>query len=363
MKHLLAVLLCASFFGVAQAQETTVRIVGAYPSHISQSPARMTQHLQAIATAWNSSGLPGASATTVTLLNGAVALPVSYPGLPPTVDGTAAQAYSVQAIRSLRAAWQADVVVLFTDHSPCGATRTGFLNGNFQPDAQGLDLRDRHENYVNVVVSACPSWVAAHEFGHLGGGGHVSTGPSLYSDSRAYIIAVEVNPQFPLNVIVRGTALADDADLGGGSGFMLNNELTYSRNELGFGAPEMNNRRALAMTARSLANYYEYPSNPPVLYPPINLIGYNLGCVNAVETRHDLYWQDDPATTANVTSYEVWKSQPVGQPFVYGWTVYAPFSQSFVSGAVARARVNACSGTTCSALSSSFYDAGLSCNW
>jgi hypothetical protein len=169
--------------------------------------------------------------------------------------------------------------------------------------------------------------------------------------------------QFPLNIIIRGSALVDREDLGDNPGLMINNELTYSRNEPGFGTPDANNRRALAMTARSLANYYEYPSNPPVLYPPINLIGYNLGCVNGVEMRHDLYWQDDPATTANVTSYEIWKSQPVGQPFVYGWTVYAPFSQSYVSGAPARARVNACSGTTCSALSSSFYDAGLSCNW
>jgi hypothetical protein len=39
MKHLLAIFLCASFLGVAQAQETMIRIIGAYPSHLSQSSA------------------------------------------------------------------------------------------------------------------------------------------------------------------------------------------------------------------------------------------------------------------------------------------------------------------------------------
>ena len=111
-----------------------------------------------------------------------------------------------------------------------------------------------------------------------------------------------------------------------------------------------------------MANYYEYPSGPPILNPPINVTGFNLGCVNGVETRHDLYWSDDPATNVVVDHYEIWKSQPVGQPFIYGWTVYGPFSQSYVSGATARARVKACSGASCSAMSVSYYDAVPVCS-
>ena len=172
------------------------------------------------------------------------------------------------------------------------------------------------------------------------GGGHAITGERLYSDGRAWINFINL-PEFSL-VLYIGTALADLSDREFGP-YPLTNLLEYSR--VGsYGDDAHENARTLSITARSLANFYEYPPTPPVLNPPINLTGVNFGCVNGIETRHDLYWSNDPGTTAEITHYEIWKSQPVGNPFVYGWTVYSAYTQSYVSGATARARVNACSG-------------------
>jgi hypothetical protein len=343
----------------ATAQETTIRILGAYPSHLSLSPTNMTSHLQAIATAWNSSGLPGGSVTTVQLLNGAVAVPVSYPGLPSTPGNASGDAHTQPSIQALRNAWQADVILLFTNHTErCGAMQTQWYNGNFVPGAQGLDLRYRSQWFVPVVNPTCPTWISAHEFGHLAGGGHAITGDRLYSDGRAFIQFINL-PEVSL-VLYTGTALADESDREYGA-YPLAGSLEYSRNSAGYGDDGHENVRTLSITARSIANFYEYPPTPPVLNPPINLYGVNLGCVNGVETRHDLYWSNDPGTTAQITHYEVWKSQPVGNPFIYGWTVYSAYSQSYVAGATARARANACSGSTCSALSVSYYDAAPMC--
>ena len=81
MKRLL-LLLALLYANLGHAQETTIRILGVYPSQLSMVQADMTAQLQAIATAWNDSGLPGESVTTVQLLNSATAVPVSYPNLP-----------------------------------------------------------------------------------------------------------------------------------------------------------------------------------------------------------------------------------------------------------------------------------------
>lgn len=339
------------------AQETTIRILGAYPSHLSLSSSQMSAHLQAVATTWNDSGLPGSAITTVQLLNGAVAVPVSYPTLPSTPGNTSEQAHTQASIQSLRHAWQADVIILFTNHTErCGAMATEWYNDNFSANAQGLDLRYRHQWYIPVVNPSCETWVSPHEFGHAGGGGHAITGGRLYPDSRAWINFLNI-PEYSLLTYI-GTALADLSDRQFGD-YPLVNLLEYSR--AGSHGDGHDNARTLSMTARSLANFYEYPPTPPVLNPPINLTGVNFGCVNGVETRHDLYWSNDPGTTAEITHYEIWKSQPVGNPFVYGWTVYSAYTQSYVSGATARARVNACSGAQCSALSASYYDATLAC--
>lgn len=359
----LVLFLCGS---TAFAQESTIRILGAYPSHLNLSAPRMTAGLRAIEIAWNSSGLPAAAVTTVQTLNQAVALPVSYPGLPATNNDIGAQAYQQASIQALRRAWRADVIVLFSDRTDnCGVAVRRWYDGNFVPGAQGLDLRYRHEHYIGVVsVLNCPDVVAAHEFGHLLGGGHAVTQGRLYPDARAWKwFQLFYFPGNPLPFYLpHATALYDSTDAPEPP--IVIRHVEYSRNSAGRGDAGHQNVRTLSMTARSVANFYEYPTNePPILNPPINLYGIDLGCVDGVNTRHDLYWSDDPATNVPVDRYEVWKSQPIGQPFVFGWTVYGPFSQSYVSGATARARANACSGATCSALSQTYYDAAPACNF
>lgn len=352
---ILGVLYLMSFAATAQT-DTTIKVLGIYPSHMSLNASQMTSHLQQIPSNWNAAGLPAAAVTTIGLLNGAVAVPISYPGIPATVNATADQARYATEVRNIRQAWQADVVVLFTSAGPnCGASAVGWLDGNFVPTS-GLDLRFRQDAYLSVVNPLCQPVDTAHEFGHLGGGGHATTGGRLYSDSRAFMQFVQI-PQTGQSWW-KGTPLLDPSDA-----YPINQRISgYSRNQSGAGDATHNNTRTLTMTARSLANYFIPPTSDPVLYPPINLHGFNLGCVPNGFTRHDLYWSDNPASTITATHYEVWKSQPVGQPFIYGWTEYAPYSPSEVSGATARARVNACSGANCTTLSTTYYDAAPTCS-
>lgn len=317
----------------------------------------MTSHLQSIASAWNFTGLPSSAVTTIQLLNSSVAVPVVYPNLPGNAIDTSAVAYAQSGIVNLRRQYQADVIVLFTGHMErCGATKLQWANGNFVPNVQGLDLRYRNQWYLSVVNPICDPVIASHEFGHLLGGGHTNTGSRLYSDGRAFLSRTPLyyNGVF-IGWLNMATALGDPSDLPG-------EILSYFNWYSGDAAGGHNNARTFGITARSVANYYEYPSGPPILNPSINVTGFNLGCVNGIETRHDLYWSDDPATNVVITHYEIWKSQPVGQPFIYGWTVYGPFSQSYVSGATARARAKACSGAPCSAMSVSYYDAVPACS-
>ena len=241
MRNVVHALLLVLFSTVVHAQqETSIRILGAYPSHISQSASAMSQHLQAIASSWTDSGLPSVSATSITLLNNGVAVPVNYPGMPGTATGTANQAWSVAAIQSLRASWQADVIILFTNHSGCGATAVDWTNGNFVQNPQGLDLRYRGTRYISVVNPFCDTWVSAHEFGHLAGGGHAAPGGGLYSDSRAYVELISI-PEVSVYYWT-GTAIADPSDLTQWPPTLLY-ILTYSRNAAGFGNASQQNAR------------------------------------------------------------------------------------------------------------------------
>jgi hypothetical protein len=363
---LIALLLLTSFS--AAAQETTIRVLGVYVSGQTVTSSRMTQHLQGIASAWNSSGLPAASVTTVQLLNSAVAVPVTWTTMPSTLEATATAAADAAAIRAVRQQWQADIVVVFRGPDPdgkCGVAPVFWYDGNFQL-TNGLDLRYRNTAYVTAVNPGCFTQATAHEFGHLLGGGHVTnTSSRLYDDARAFTISstadCNINRVPVCMTVYNSTALADIKDYPVGSS--LSTQLQYSRNAATYGDSGHNNVRTLALTARSVANFYPYPSNPvAVLRPPVAVLGINYGCSSDGSTRHYIYWQNDLATNVVVDRYEVWYSQPVSTFYRYGWTVFSPYTDSYVWGATARARPNACSGSTCSALSAEYYDAApLAC--
>jgi Metallo-peptidase family M12 len=361
MRSILIALLLLSSFS-ASAQETTIRVLGAYVTGLSLSTSQMTAQLQGIVSSWNSSGLPATSVTTVQLLNGAVAVPVNYPGLPSTMEATAEAAYQQPALTSVRQQWQADVIILFRSPAAgkCGAASTFWYNGNFVPLTNGLDLRYRNTAYIGVVNPGCFTPATAHEFGHLLGGGHATdTSSRLYDDARAFVRTstdCNINRTPVCMTIYTGTALADYLDVPAGSSFSTT--LQYSRIATGYGDAGHNNVRTLAVTARSVANFYPYPTNPvAILRPPVNVLGINYGCASNGTTRNYIFWQNDPATNVVVDRYEMWFSQPVTTFYQYGWTVFTPGTDSYVWGATARARPNACSGPTCSALSAEFYDA------
>lgn len=349
------------FTHISYGLETTIRILGVYPSHQSLAQADMTAHLQMIASAWNNSNLPTYSGVTVQLLNNAVAVPINYPWVESTTFATVEEVYTQPqqaTFAAMRAAWQADVIVLYINATSggCGASSTYWhdANGAFVPGGNGLDLRFRNSAYISVAIPQCHELVSPHEIGHLLGGGHYLT-PGLYQDSRASTHTVGL--PYPPYTLVYGSIMSDPED-----GILLR-AYYYSQDFPGHGDANHNNVRAISTTASSVANYYEYPSVPPVLNPPINLYGFMTGCQDGW-TGHDVFWQNHPATNVPVTHFEVWKSQPIGSANVYGWTVYVPYTPAWVIGADGRMRVKACSGYVCSAISTSFYDVTLSpaCN-
>jgi hypothetical protein len=250
----------------------------------------------------------------------------------------------------------------YADPANCGATRAQFLAGNFIPDAQGMDLRYRNDAFVAVVPTGCPSVPAgAHEFGHLFGAGHQNSTAAerLYADSRAYSYAI----YFPYGGgLLVSTTMGDRNECS--TSCTISSQ--YSKNGQ-YGDGSRQNARTLDIVAKSVANYISAPSPPtPILNPPINVTGYLItSCVSPNATRHQVFWNDDPQTNVAVSTYQVWYSQPPGQPYVYGWSLpYAQkFSDVYVGGANSEIRVNACTTSQCSALSASSYLAQWTCNF
>jgi hypothetical protein len=145
-------------------------------------------------------------------------------------------------------------------------------------------------------------------------------------------------------------------------------ESHYSRNAPLQGDGSHQNARAFKTTARSVANYRVAPTptpSSPVLFPPINVHGFLISNCVSGWTRHQVHWAPDPRTTAQVVTYEVWYSQPPGQPVTYGWNVPAiqEFSDAYVIGADSRIYAKACTTTECSHLSVSSYLAQFTCNF
>ncbi|WP_323845812.1 hypothetical protein [Microbulbifer magnicolonia] len=109
--------------------------------------------------------------------------------------------------------------------------------------------------------------------------------------------------------------------------------------------------------AQSAANYFVAP--PVVLKAPKNVAGVETGCVLNY-TAHTIFWEEG-GSNAPIANFEIWKSQPIGSTYVYGWSVSGDnySTTAFVYGADGNAKVRACTSSQCSALSTSTYFARI----
>ena len=185
----------------------------------------------------------------------------------------------------MRSQHEADIVIVFTGE-PTGACGAAFQR-NWIRKSQGepppdfdpqpphmLDLRDRDQSFVAIVGTegACQTsddLHAAHEFGHLFGGGHADVfplpdpyfDPWLYPDSRAHVDLQTTYIQEISWSLTEGfkTVLAgpnpNDCQTLTTLGFCqwLGR---FSKNGTQNGDDSAENERALATTALSVANYF-----------------------------------------------------------------------------------------------------------
>jgi len=269
----------------------------------------------------------------------------------------------------LRETNSADVMLLFTGEisDKCGHAiqRHWAISNNapaqFMPNSSGLDLRGSNDSYFAIIAttnSDCPTEeTAAHEFGHLFGGGH--TKPLfepipiyLYPDSHA-------------------TATVSSIFLGGMTGFigtktiLAETMVSLCRNHVPpvscavipsySSSGGTNNQRAFTKTAKSVANYRTTPSNSGcVLQTPSNVLGSLVGvCLPFPVTQYLVNWQDAcPSATSN---YAVWFSQPDGAPYQLAGFSASTSTEIHVDGSSARIRIQACDGSQCSSLSASSF--------
>lgn len=313
---------------------------------------------------------------------------------------------------------KADIVIGFSGGFPpiCGKVRPNqWVGTNPQfienPLDNGLDRRGATTAFVAVISQQsiglnCLGWysLAAHEFGHLLGAGHYIDPPPgqswLYSDSRADTDTLTITWGWPWNFttdIVFLTAV-------GSQGISICNAATshlctfaYSYSDADtFDDPNRRNSTALDKTALSVANYERGepliliatcsdgidndgdslvdsgdpecspttgeagppPPPPPVCdstVAPTNVYGVQVQqCYPGTTYSHyRMYWNH--ACPSYVSNYEVWKSQPDGVPFVFGWTTTGSTTDLIVQGSNGRVRVRACGVWGCSALSSSSF--------
>lgn len=398
MKKLLLIVACLVSASVHAQLEDEITVLGV-PLDPLANTTRAASYLNSIVNYWPA--VP--TGATIKLANGGSLLSIQS-----TTTGTSvaqlSAAKGVLETQNLRNG--ADIVLFFTPSmtDACGyapqlnwgpPTSPPFQN-KFVQDVAGLDLRGRDAYYVGIISTSTPCFkpsLALHEFGHLFGGGH-PTAPSsayfLYPDSRAYHEYAPPWVNWQTNL---------------GTSYLATDSMIYSS------WTGKNNQRALTTTALSVANYRtggsggappvlaqcndgvdndsnaltDYPNDPgctgltdddesgappppPIPPPPscnlstpFNVTGQLLGVCDPQPpyTHHRVDWSDVcPAATL---FYEVWYSQPDGQPYTFGWSKSGQSSDAYVWGANSRVKVRACNGSSCSSLSSGSYLALSTC--
>jgi hypothetical protein len=331
------------------AVDNAIRVLGVYPSGAVMDANLMKTKLESTIQAWNETGLPSSSVGNVTidLLYGGTAQPISLPSIPTDMLAIPPWATQQSSVINLRNSTFADIVILFvpgnSPTAPCGTAPNPWVGGNKLP---GVDLRFKENAFVAAVTLAtvCGISTAAHELGHLLGGDHFSSAAQgLYSSSHAFIR----NYFNPNGVLIQvGTAIAQltefDTCFSPWDDTRCIRLLRYSSTDALYGDSGHNNKLALSETAQSVANYRQTPTL--VFYPPVFVTGALAEiCVNGGWTIHDVWWTDDSRNSIPASTYNIWYSQPPGQPYTFGWSVPNQIESVAVYGANSIIRVQAIS--------------------
>lgn len=205
-----------------EAQETVIHILVVRDSAADVN--EITDQLEFLDLTWFNTAFSGQDSTTIAFVAGGD--PFDVPGGLSGSLGTQINQvksfvnFSSGSLPTLRENQAADVVIAFTEslQTAGGSTVCGFAPQDnwienpqnpsapefVDPDNDGLDLRGRDDKdgkigyYVALVAvgpgcEGVPNWYnAAHEFGHLFGGGHYDLPPEdpghewLLPNSRAY---------------------------------------------------------------------------------------------------------------------------------------------------------------------------------
>lgn len=419
--------------------ENSIRILLFYDSADGVTPLQIEAARNSIENTWNNSGLPAYSGYSVKFANGGDALPIAGLSSAPPIAAATLESHVLATqpgnTRSLRDQYGADVVIGvaslqagicgYADQDTWIFTRvlgsTNFSDmGDLVPD--GLDRRGKDTNFVAVVStdSSCPEEVvAAHEFGHLLGGGHIKGATATldqYVTDEAHAFP-RLTYYFIYDQVifeVDRTALTspqDDAcNLGPHIGVNFCRwAAIYSHPSDGWGYADTNdNRNAFDLTAPSVAAYRigaGLPATPQCSDGVDNdsdgLIdnGVDPGCTSAADddesngipapppacdstdaphsytgqlldecfllngvwgTAYLLQWRHHCPSA--VTYYEIMYRQPVTDPLESGWTKVIQESPAAVTGPAARSWVRSCGPAGCSGLSASSFLAVDTCN-
>lgn len=260
------------------AQDTSIRILVTRDTSVSQ--ATVNQYMSFLQDTWSGTNTLGP--ISLTIVNSGAAIPVSLPqgDAQTSIDivdllvGTPVQ----PGLPSQREIFAADVVLVITDEAldstavpiepVCGLADDDLSgvwfgpNVSFQPDSEGLDLRLRNDAWIALIATnsqgGCNTLQqsAAHEFGHLLGGGHIQILPGIEpinSNARADLSTTDPqDPNAPFSFSFVLTAIAEP--VAGCQNFPCNWLKSYSSPQM-FGNPNLQNVQTINQTASSVANY------------------------------------------------------------------------------------------------------------